>query len=81
MNVKRDYHLEFSLFMQILKVEDAASCNKKDNRGKCNQQIGRTVKLNDFRLPLPGTCKIDVVRHSIFQNNCFHPVIRQYLDH
>ena len=53
---------------EILKVEDAAGCDQEDNSGKCNQQIGGTVQLDNFGLPLPCARKINVLRHSVFQN-------------
>ena len=53
---------------EILKVEDAAGCDQEDNSGKCNQQIGGTVQLDNFGLPLPCSRKINVLRHSVFQN-------------
>ena len=51
---------------QILKVEYAAGGDQKDNCGKCDQQIGGTIQLNDVGLPLPCARKVHIVRHSVF---------------
>ena len=59
---------------QVLKIEDTTGCDQEDNGGKCNQQIGGAVQLDDFCLPLPCTRKIDVLRHSVFQNRIGSPI-------
>ena len=57
-----------------MKVEDTAGCDQEDDGCKCNQQIGGTVQLDNFSLPLPCTCKINVFGHSTFQNRIGSPI-------